>query len=117
MFNQIAQIIVAVSIFIIVFFAYLEKDRLPKLVSYTILASIAITMALNGLAGLISGVDFLNFLESIFRTMADFVVFLEIGLIIFLMFFSKHKTKITLLKVFIIIYIIFTLILRFGLFN
>ena len=114
MLNELARIIIAVSILFIVFFAYIKKDKLPTLVTYVILSSIALTMALGGLAGLISGVDFLSFLESIFRTLRDLIVFIEIGLIIFLLFFTKHKTKIMALKVVIIVYILFKLLLAFG---
>ena len=116
MFNEIARIIIATSILLIVFFAYIKKDTLPKLVTFTILASIALTMALSGLAGLISGVDFLNFLESIFRSLADLVVYVELGLIIFLLFFSKYKTKISLLRIAIIVYVVTKLLLAFGVF-
>jgi len=117
MLNEIARIIVAASILIIVFIAFVKKDTLPKLVSYTILASIALSMAFSGFAGLIANVDFLNFLESIFRFLADIVVFLEIGIIVFLLFFSKFKTKVILLKVVIIIYVVLTLLLEFGVFK
>jgi hypothetical protein len=114
MLNELARIIIAVSILFIVFFAYIKKDTLPKLVTYVILSSIALTMALSGLAGLISGVDFLSFLVSILRTLGDLVVFVELGLIIFLLFFTKHKTKIMPLKVVIIVYVVFKLLLAFG---
>lgn len=117
MFNEIARIIIAASILLIVFFAFMKKDMLPKLLSYTILASIALSMAFSGLAGLIADIDFLNFLESIFRTLADIVVFLEISVIIFLLFFSKFKTKFMLLKVVTIIYVVLTLLLALGVLN
>ena len=117
MFNEIARIIIGLCILFIVFFAYMKKDTLPKLVSYIILASIALTMTFAGFAGLISDVDFLNFLESIFRTLADLVVFVEIVVILFLLFFSKNKTKIMILKVAIIIYVILTALLAFGVFR
>ena len=117
MFIEIARIIIGVSILFIVFFAFTTKDALSKLVTFVILASIGLTMVLSGLAGLISGVDFLNFLESIFRTLADLVVFVEIVLIIFLLFFSKNKTKIMLLKIVIILYVVLTAVMAFGLLN
>ncbi len=117
MLIELTRIIIALSILVIVVFAYIKKDMLPKLISYVILSSIALSMILSGLAGLISGVDFLNFLESIFRTLADLVIYLEVGIIIFLLFFSKFKTKITLLKVVIIVYVVLTLLLAFGVFN
>ena len=117
MLNELIRIIIAASILLIIFFAYMKKDTLPKLVSYVILASIAITMGLSGFAGLISGVDFLSFLVNIFRTLASLVVYFEIGLIVFLLFFSKFKTKISLLRIAIIIYVVLRLLLAFGVFN
>lgn len=117
MLNEIARMILGVSILFIVFFAFSTKDALSKLVTYTILASIALVMVLSGMAGIISDIEFLNFLESIFRTLADLVVFVEIVFIIFLLFFSKNKTKILLLKVFIIIYVVVKLLLAFGVLN
>jgi hypothetical protein len=53
-------------------------------------------------------------LESIFRTLADLVVYIELGFIIFLLFFSKHKTKISILKIAIIVYVVIKLLLAFG---
>jgi hypothetical protein len=117
MINEILRIVLALSILVIVFFAYMKKDSLPKLVTYTILSSIALSMALSGLAGLIADIEFLNFMENIFRTLSDLVVYVEIGLIIFLLFFTKHKTKIAVLKVIIIVYIVVKLLLVFGVFN
>jgi hypothetical protein len=116
MLNELARIVIAAAILLIIFFAYMKKDTLPKLVTYIILSSIALSMALTGLAGLISGVDFLIFLVSIFRGLADLVVYVEIGLIIFILFFSKYKTKIDLLKIVIIVYLVLKLLLAFGVF-
>lgn len=114
---EIARIIIAITILLILFFAYTTKGMLPKLVSFVILTSIALSMVFSGLAGLISGIDFLNFLESLFRTIADIIVYVEVGFIIFLLFFSKVKTKRMPLKVAIIIYVVLTLLLAFGIFN
>jgi hypothetical protein len=116
MLIELTRILIASAILVIIFFAYMKKDMLPRLVTYTILASIALAMALNGFAGLISDIEFLNFLESIFRTISGLIVYVEIGLILFLLFFSKHQTKVTLLKVVIIIYVVLKLLLAFGIF-
>ncbi|MDO9629038.1 MAG: hypothetical protein Q7I99_03975 [Acholeplasmataceae bacterium] len=117
MFNEIARIIIGFSILLILFFAYMKKDMLPKLVSFTILASIAFAMIFTSFARLISDVDFLNFLESIFRTLADLVVFVEIVVILFLLFFSKFKTKVMVIKVVIIVYVVLVALLAFGVFR
>jgi len=113
----LVRIIIALTILFIVFFAYMKKDMLPKLVTYTILTSIALSMALSGFAGLISDVDFLSFLVRIFRTLADLVVYVEVALIVFLLFFSKFKSKTMLLKVVIMVYVVLTLLLAFGVLN
>jgi len=117
MFNEIARIIIGLSILLILFFAYTKKDKLPKYVAYTILGSIALSMVFRGFAGLISDVEFLNFLESIFRTFADLVVFVEILVILFLLFLSKHTTKIMLLKTGIIVYVVLTVLMQLGIFK
>jgi len=117
MLHELARITIALSILVILFFAYNKKDTLPKLVSFIILASIALSMALTGFAGLISDVNFLDFLETIFRALAGLVVYVEIGLIIFLLFFSKYKTKVMLLKLAIIIYSVLTILLAFNVFR
>ena len=114
MLNALILIIIAASIGIILFFAYTTKMKLAKYVAFTILASIAISMALNGFIGLINDVDVLSFLVSIFRFLADIVVLVEIGIILFLLFISKHKTKIMLLKVSIIVYVVLTLLVEFN---
>ncbi len=116
MLNSLFLLIVAVSILFILFFAFMTKNKLASYVSYTILASIAITMALNGMAGIIADVDFLSFLVRFFQFLSDIIVYIELGLIVFLLFFSKHKSKNMLLKVAIIVYVIFTLLLTFNLF-
>jgi len=117
MFIEMIRLFIASAILVIIFFAYVKKETLPKLVTLIILASIAVSMALNAFAGIISGIDFLNFLENALKTLASLVVYLEIGLIIFVMFFSQHKTKITLLKVAIIGYMVLVLLLALGVFK
>lgn len=94
----------------------MTKNKLARVVSYTILASIAISMALNGMAGIIADVDFLSFLVRFFQFVSDIIVYVELGLIVFLLFFSKHKSKIMLLKVAIIVYVIFTLVIELNIF-
>lgn len=113
--ESIIRIIIAVSIIIVLFFAYMKKDKLARNVSYIVLASIMITQALTGFATLIGGIDFLNFLEQIFRGVADVVVFVELGLIIFFTFF-KFATKNRILKVSILVYVVLVLLVEFGVF-
>ena len=114
MFTALIQIVIAVSIIFILVYAYLKKDKLASYVAYTILAAIAASMALNGMASVVGEVDFLTFLADFLRFLSGIVVFVELGLIIFLLFFSKFKTKIMPLKVFIIIYVALTLLLELG---
>ncbi|MFW6319766.1 MAG: hypothetical protein ACOC1L_06230 [Bacillota bacterium] len=117
MVNALLLIIMAASIFIILFFAYTTKNKLASYVAYIILAAVALGMAFNGMIELINGVDFLSFLVSFLRLLNDIIVFVEIGLILFLLFMSKFKTKIMVLKVVIIIYVVARLLLEFNVFN
>ncbi len=116
MIDSLLQIVIAASIFMILFFAFMTKSKIAKFVVYTILAAVAASMALNGLAGLISDVDFLSFLENFIRLLSDIVVYVELGVIIFLLLVSKFKTKILFLKVAIIVYVVLTLLLALGIF-
>lgn len=114
MFSSLIQLSIAVAIIFILIFAFLSKNKLATVVSFTILASYAISMALGGMAGLIADVNFLSFLESFIRLLNDIVVYIEIGIIVFLLFFSKYKNKSMLLKVVIIVYVVLTLLLALN---
>lgn len=116
MIDSLLQIVIAASIFVVLFFAFMTKSKLARYVAFTILAAVAASMALNGLAGLISDVDFLSFLESFIRLLSDIIVYIELGIIVFLLFMSKFKTKIMVLKVAIIVYGVLTLLLALGVF-
>lgn len=116
MMDSLLQIFVAVAIGFILFFAYMTKNKLASYVSYTILAAYALSMAFNGMMGMINSIDFLSFLESFIRFLNDLVVFVEIGVILFLLFLSKYKSKIMILKVAIIVYVVLVLLLEFNLF-
>lgn len=117
MINSLFLLIIAASIIIVLIFAYTSKNKLASYVAYIILASMAISMAFNGLSGIIADIDFLSFLESFFRFLNDIIVFIEIGLILFLLFFTKHKSNIILLKVAIITYVILTLVIELNIFG
>jgi len=117
MFLSIAQIIVAALVFIVLFFAYFKNNTLAKLSAFVILAAIILTQLFNGLAGVISGVDFLNFLESIFRGIAGLIIYAELAVLVILAFFSKHKSKVALLSGSIIAYIILMLLIEFNVFG
>lgn len=117
MINALLLIIIAATIFIILFFAYTTKNKLASYVSYIILAAVAAGMAFSGMIELINGVDFLEFLVNFLRLLNDIVVFVEIGLILFLLFMSKFKTKIMVLKVVIIVYVVAKLLVELNVFN
>lgn len=117
MLHSLALIVIALSIIVILLFAYMKKDKLARFVAFTILAAIALGMALNGLANLISDIDFLSFIVSFFRFLADIVIFIELAIILFLVFLSKFKTKIMFLKIAIIVYVILKLLIEFNIFN
>lgn len=114
--NSLMEIVIAGSIAFILFFAFTTKSKLARYVVYTILAAYALGMALSGMIGVIDGVDFLAFLVSFLEFLRSLIVFVELGIIIFLLFLSKFKTKVMILKVAIIVYVVFTLVLEFNLF-
>jgi len=114
MFESLTQIIIAASVLGILFFAYFTKNKLATHVVYVILAAYAITMAFSGMASLIRDVDFLSFLVSFLNFLNDLIVFIEIGVIIFLLFFSTFKSKIMALKVIIIVYAVLSLLLALN---
>ena len=117
MLLSIAQIIVAAAAIIVLIFAYFKNNALAKFSAFVILAAILIAQLFNGLAGLISSVDFLNFLESIFKGIADLIIYAELVVLVLLMFFSKFKSKEIVLNVSLIVYIILVLLIQFGVFN
>lgn len=114
MLESLILIIIAASILTILFFAFMTKNKLASNVSYVILAAIAVSMALRGLVGLIIDVDFLSFLVSILRFLNDLVIFFEIGLIVYFLFFTGHKNKVMLVKVAIIVYAVLSLLIEFN---
>lgn len=117
MLSSIAQIIVAVLAIIVLIFAYFKNNTLGKLAAFVILAAILLAQFFSGLAGLISSVDFLNFLESIFRGIAGLIIYAELAVLIILVFFSKFKSKEALLNWSIIIYVILVLLIEFNVFS
>ena len=117
MLLSIVHIVIAVLGLIVLFFAYFQNNTLGKLAAFVILAAIFLTQLLNGFAGLVSDVNFLNFLEAIFRGISGLVVYVELALLIILIFFTKHKSKAEILKWSLVGYIILVLLLEFGVFK
>lgn len=117
MLVSIVQIIIAALGLLILFYAYFRNNTLGKLAVFIILTAIFLIQFLNGFAGLIADVDFLNFLESIFRGIADLVVYVELAALVFVMFFTKHKSKEVILKYALIGYIVLVLLIEFGVFK
>jgi hypothetical protein len=115
MLNALIVIIIAVSILFILFFAYKKKDKLATTVSFVILTSIAISMAITGMIGIINNIDFLSFLVGIYRFLNDLIVFIELGFILFLMFVIKLKTKHQTLTIAIIVYVVLRLLIELNL--
>ena len=114
--ENVISIIIALAALTVLFFAYTTKSKLARTVSYIILASVLLTQALGGLANLISDIEFLNFLEQLFRGVNGLIVFIEVGLIIFVTFFYKFGTKNPLLKGAIIVYAVLVVLVEFGVF-
>ncbi|MBU1019595.1 MAG: hypothetical protein KJ847_00155 [Firmicutes bacterium] len=115
--ENIIQIMIPVLALIVLFFAYFKNNNLGKLSAFTMLAAILLVHVLNGFAGLISDVDFLNFLENIFRGVSGLVVYAELVVLVILVFFSKYKSKVALLKWSIVAYVVLVLLLEFHVFN
>jgi Na+/proline symporter len=113
----IARIIVALLALIVLFYAYFKNNTLGKLSAFVILAAILFAQLFNGFAGLVSGVDFLNFAENIFRGIAGLIIYAELVVLVILVFFSKHKTKEALLNWSIIGYVILVLLIQFNVFS
>ncbi len=117
MFLSLAHIIVAVMVIIVLYYAYFKNSILGKLAAFVILAGIVVSQLFSGFAGLIADVEFLNFLESIFRGIASLVIYAELVVLVILVFFSKFKSKENILNGAIIVYIIFVLLLQFNVFR
>ncbi|MBU1145784.1 MAG: hypothetical protein KJ971_08055 [Firmicutes bacterium] len=117
MLLSIAQVVVAVFALIVMYFAYFKNNTLGKLSAFVILTAILLIQVFNGLAGVIAGADFLNFLESIFKGIAGLIIYVELAALIILTFFSKFKTKVALLKWSIVGYVILSLLIEFHVFS
>ena len=115
MLETLARIIIAASIMIILFFAYMKKDKLSRHVAYVILAAMALSMGLSGLANLFGEIEMLSFLSDFFSLLSGVVILVEMGLIIFLLV-MRFSTKIMLLKVSIIVYVVLSLLIEFNAF-
>ncbi len=114
MLLTIAHLIVAVLVLVILYFAYFRNNTLGKLSAFVILAAIVLVQVLNGLAGIIADVDFLNFLENLLKGISGIVIFAELVLLIILAFFGKHKSKEDLLKWSIVGYVVLVLLIEFN---
>lgn len=117
MLLSIAQIIIALLVLLVLFYAYFKNNTLAKLSAFVILTAIIVVQLLHGLAGLISSVDFLNFLESIFNGIADLIKYAALVVLVLLVFVSKYKTKDALLKWSIVAYIVLVLLIEFNVFG
>jgi hypothetical protein len=117
MLLSIAQIIVAGLVLYVLYFGYFKKNVLAKFAAFIILAAIMLIELLHGFAGLISDVDFLNFLETIFNGIAGLVIYAELVGLIVLLFFTKLKYKDSALKWALIAYVVLVLLIEFGLFK
>jgi len=113
----IVQIVIALLALVVLFFAYFKNNTLGKLAAFVILTAILVVQVLNGFAGLIADVEFLNFLESIFKGVAGLVIYAELIVLILLVFFSKHKTKEALLKWSLVAYVVLVLLMEFNVFR
>jgi len=89
--NTVLQIFIVIASLIILYFAYFMKNELAKLIVFVILGAILI----GNFLGILAGIQFLDFLGNIFNILGSVIVFIEVAIIIFLMFF-KFKGKATL---------------------
>ncbi|MGE4572232.1 MAG: hypothetical protein AB7E09_05745 [Candidatus Izemoplasmatales bacterium] len=114
--KDLIQIFIGIFILAIIFFAYAKNNKGLKLVSFVILASLGLTMVLSGMSGLIADIDFLSFFVKILNGVQSIVVYIELGLIAFIVLFSSFKTKNKLILISTIGYVVLTLLLDFGVF-
>jgi|AntRauTorcE11897_2_1112592.scaffolds.fasta_scaffold04933_4 hypothetical protein len=114
MLEALLHLLIGVSIFVVVFYAYTAKNKLARQVTYIILVSIALSMALTGLSDFFAQIDFLSFMSDLFRQLSGLVVFVELVLIIYFTFIAKIRNKNTLLKGAILVYIVLVLVREFN---
>ncbi|MFW5894373.1 MAG: hypothetical protein ACOCU0_00440 [Bacillota bacterium] len=114
MLQDLLQLLIALSMLLIVYFAYMKKGKLPVYAALVILASIALSESLSGLASLLGQVDFLDFIVRALNSIEGLVVYAELIALVYLLFFSKFKAKDDAFKITLIVYIVLTLIMALG---
>lgn len=114
MLQDILQLLIALSMLLIVYFAYFKKGKLPVYAALVILASIALSESLSALASVLGQVNFLDFMVRALNSLEGLVVYAELVALVYLLFFSKLKAKNGIFKVTLIVYIVLTLIMALG---
>lgn len=103
-------IVIASSI--ILYFAYFTKNKLATLISFVILAAILLAEFL----GILAGIQFIDFLRDAFNSIKGLIIYVQIGLIIFLSFFKFKETKSSILGITIIVLVVLLLIVELQIF-
>lgn len=93
-------------------FAFFRNKRVAELATLTIFASYLFGRTMNT----IGDISFLQELKSILGGVADLVLYIEIGLILFVCFFYLGKTNI-LFRTLAILYVAARLLLEFNIFT
>lgn len=110
--NTVLSLGIIITSFIILYFAYFTKSELAKLIVYILLAGILT----RSLFSILSGIDFLDFLRNAFNVLRSLVIFIEIVLIAFLMFFKFSKKNNIVFKVATILLLVFLLLVELDVF-
>jgi hypothetical protein len=108
----ILQLGIVISSLIILYYAYFKKSVLAKLIVFVLLGAILVSNFL----GLLGQVDFLDFLDNAFNVLKSFIIFIEIGLNIFLVFFKMKEKHTSVLKITTIVLIVLLLLVEFNIF-
>jgi hypothetical protein len=110
--NSIFHLGIVVASLIILYFAYFTKNELAKLIVFVLLGAILI----GELLGILAGIQFLDFLGDIFNLLKTLVFFVEIAIIIFLMFFKYKIKNNSILKITIIVLLVLLVIVEANIF-
>lgn len=108
----IVRLGIVVSSLIILFFAYFKKSELAKLIVFVLLGTILVSR----FWGILGQIDFLNFLDNAFHALDSVIIFIEIGLIVFLVFFKMKEKHTSALKIAAIVLVVLLLLVALNIF-
>lgn len=104
---------IVVASLIILYFAYFLKSELAKLIVFILLGAILVSDFL----GILAGIDLLDFLRDAFNLLKTFVIFIELALIVFLVFFKMKTKSSSVLKITAVVLLVLLLLVEFNIFS